>query len=224
MEVPKISAGEQLYPGGLPKGSESFWQLWFTGNSDEIDDSWSSLACSEFLRYLAFQEDPGDTYSMTDFNFDTDPQRMKFMSQIINADHPDLEAFRNEGGKLLMYQSWADAATTPLKTIDFYENVELAVGSRDETQEFFRLFMIPGMGHCGIGEGPGIDGSDDFDPLTALELWVEMGEAPESILTTKYDDDGNVLWTRPVCPYPQRAIYSGQGDIHDAANYSCGEP
>ena len=123
-----------------------------------------------------------------------------------------------------MYQSWADPATTPWKTIDFYEAVEHNIGSGEKTQQFFRLFMIPGMCHCGMQEGPGIDGGDGFDPLTALEKWVEMGEAPESILTIKYDDDGNVLWTRPICPYPQRAIYKGHGDINDAANYSCGEP
>ena len=220
---PMNSAGEQLYPGGLPLGSEPFWQLWITGNTDRHDDGLAAQICIGVLRYLAFQEDPGDTYSITDFDFDTDPERMEFMAQIIKADNPDLEAFQARGGKLLMYQSWADPVATPWKTIDFYEDVEQNVGNQRATQEFFRLFMIPGMDHCGMREGPGIDRKDGFDPLTALELWVEMGEAPESILTTKYDDDGIVLWTRPVCPYPQRAIYSGQGDIHDAANYYCGE-
>ena len=220
----KNSAGEQLYPGGLPLGSEPYWQLWITGDTDSYDDGLSARICIEVLRYLAFQEDPGDSYTLTDFNFDVDPQRMEFMAQIYNADNADLDAFRKRGGKLLMYQSWADPATTPWKTIDFYEAVEHNIGNGEKTQQFFRLFMIPGMCHCGMQEGPGIDGGDGFDPLTALEKWVEMGEAPESILTTKYDDDGNVLWTRPICPYPQRAIYKGHGDINDAANYSCGEP
>ncbi len=222
-EGPRNSAGEHLYPGGLPLGSEPFWHGWITGKTDDINDSWSGLLCIEILCYLAFQEDPGDTYSIMDFDFDSDPQQMKFMAQIINADHPDLEAYRNRGGKLLMYQSWAAPVATPWKTIDFYEEIERSVGDRETTQDFFRLFMIPGMDHCGIGEGPGIDKRDGFDPLTALENWVEKGESPESILTTKYDDDRNVLWTRPVCPYPQRPIYKGQGDIHDAANYSCAE-
>ncbi len=220
----KNSAGEQLYPGGLPLGSEPFWKIWITGNTDRHDDGYAARICIEVLRYLAFQEDPGDKYALIDFDFDADPQRMEFMAQIYNADNADLDAFRARGGKLLMYQSWADPAATPWKTIDFYESVEQNVGSRELTQQFFRLFMIPGMDHCGMQEGPGIDRRDEFDPLTALEKWVEMGEPPESILTMKYDGDGNVLWTRPICPYPQRAIYKGSGDIHDASNYECIEP
>jgi len=133
-----------------------------------------------------------------------------------------LELYRKNGGKLLMYHGWADAAVPPWTSIEYYEAVEHNVGSREETQEFFRLYMIPGMGHCGLSGDPGIN-DGGIDLLTALELWVEMGEAPQSVLTTKYDDEGRVLWTRPVCPYPQSAIYDGQGDIHDANNYTCGE-
>jgi len=184
------------------------------------DDGLVFLFARENLRYLAFQEDPGDRYSVTDFDFDNDPQRLEFMSKIKNADNPDLELYRKKGGKLLMYHGWGDAAVPPWTSIEYYEAVEHNVGNREETQAFFRLYMIPGMDHCGILEGPGItDGGVDF--LAELEKWVEMGEAPESVLTTKYDDDGNVLCTRPICPYPQRAIYKGQGDINDAANFSC---
>ncbi len=215
----KNSAGEQLYPGGVPLGSEPFWE-WIIGKTDMSDDGLVFLFARENLRYLAFQEDPGDRYSVTDFDFDNDPQRLEFMSKIKNADNPDLELFRKKGGKLLMYHGWSDAGVPPWTSIEYYEAVEHNVGNREETQAFFRLYMIPGMDHCGILEGPGItDGGVDF--LAELEKWVEMGEAPESVLTTKYDDDGNVLWTRPICPYPQRAIYKGQGDINDAANYSC---
>ena len=219
---PKDSDGEQLYPSGVPLGSEPFWQRWITGKTEEAVDNLFAQLSTDFLRYMAFQEDPGDSYNITDFDFDLDSQRLKYMAGIYNSDNPDLELYRKKGGKLLMYHGWADAAVPPWTSIEYYEAVEHNVGSREEAQEFFRLYMIPGMGHCGLSGGPGItDGGID---LSALELWVETDEPPESILTTKYDDDGNILWTRPVCPYPQRAIYSGQGDIHDAANYSCGEP
>jgi len=200
---PKNSVGEQLYPGGLPLGSEPFWQLWITGSTDRNDDGWAAQICIEVLRYLAFQEDPGDTYSIEDYDFDVDPQRTEFMAQIYNADNAELDAFRERGGKLLMYQSWADPAATPWKTIDFYEAVEYNVGSVEATQQFFRLFMIPGMDHCGGQEGPGIDRRDGFDPLTALEKWVEEGDAPESLMMTKFDPEGNVIWERPVYSYPQ---------------------
>ena len=220
---PRDSAGRQLY-AGLPLGSEPYWVRWVVGKTADGSDDFSLRHSLQFFRYMAFLEDPGLQYTLADFDFDRDPQRIEHMGQIYDVDHPDLDAFRKSGGKILMWHSWADAAPPPMETIAYYEAVEKHVGSRDRTQEFFRLFMIPGMDHCGISEGPGIDRKDGFDPLTALELWVEKGVAPGSILTTKYDDDGKVLWTRPVCPYPQRAIYTGQGDIHDAANYSCGEP
>lgn len=172
------------------------------------------------MRYFAFAEDLGEQYSLNDFDFDRDPPRLEHMAQYYDADEPDLEAFRRRSGKLLMWHGWADAIVPPLRTIEYYESVEKNVGSGEATQDFLRLFMIPGMDHCGILEGPGIsDGG--FDPLTALEKWVEYGETPTSLLTTKTDSTGAVLWTRPVCPYPQRAVYKGQGDSNDAISFEC---
>jgi hypothetical protein len=121
-------------------------------------------------------------------------------------------------------------------TIDHYQAVEELVGSRDRTQGFFRLFMLPGADHCGLAEGPGIRVARGphppgaafldagFDPLTALERWAELGEVPESLLTTKMDAESNVLWTRPACPYPQREVYRGQGDVNEAASFDCVDP
>jgi len=220
---PKNSAGEQLYSGGLPLGSEPYWHFWITGQKQIAGDDIITQLVSEFFRYLAFQEDPGENYSITDFNFDHDPQRLEFMANIINSDNPNLEEFRSRNGKMLMYHGWADAEVTPFKTIEYYEAVVQNTGSREATQEFFRLFMIPGMDHCGYLEGPGIT-ANGIDTLTALEKWVEHDEAPESLLTTKYDGDGNVLWTRPVYPYPQRAIYTGTGDVNKASSYESNKP
>jgi hypothetical protein len=137
------------------------------------------------------------------------------------VDNPDLENFRKRGGKLLMWQAWSDpGSSSPFVAMEYYEAVEAHCGGRDITQDFFRLFLIPGMGHCGGSGGPGITATG-FDPLTALERWVEHGEAPGNLLTTKTDDDGNISWTRPVCPYPRQAVYKGQGDINDASNFEC---
>jgi feruloyl esterase len=220
---PKNSAGEQLYPGGLPLGSEPFWQRWITGMTQETYDILIARGHRNFLRYMAFQKDRGDSYNIADFDFDLDPQRLEYMAGIYNADDPDLELYRKNGGKLLMYHGWADALVPPWTSIEYYEAVEQNVGSQVETQEFFRLYMIPGMDHCGLSGGPGInDGGVDL--LTALEKWVESGETPESLFTTKYNPDGSIMWTRPICPYPQRAIYNGSGDIHDASNFECIEP
>ena len=140
---------------------------------------------------------------MFDFNFDTDPPRLEFMANIINSDNPDLEAFRARNGKLLMYHGWADAIVTPWKSIEYYKEVEQRFGGREKTQDFFRLFMIPGMDHCGIGNNLGIT-DDSFDPLTALETWVEDGDAPEFLMMTKFDPEDNMIWERPVYPYPQK--------------------
>ena len=221
---PRDSEGRQLY-AGLPPGSEPYWDGRFgiTGETENSRDDFSRRHSVQFLRYMAFPEDPGDHYSVADFDFDRDPQRMEHMGQMYNVDDPDLDAFRESGGKLLMWHSWADVAPPPMETVAYYEAVEEHVGSRRTTQNFFRLFMVPGMDHCGIGEGPGIT-QNGFDPLTALERWVEQDEAPTYLLTTKTDSTGGVQWTRPICPYPQRAVYKGEGDPDEAASFECGIP
>ena len=214
------SAGEQLYPGGIPPGSEPYWWLWLTGDgagNGRLTPDFNA----EFLRFMAFQEDPGEGYTAADFDLDTDPARLDFMAAIYNSDDPDLGAFAAAGGRMLMWHGWADAIVTPYKTVAYYEAVEGVLG--DATGDTVRLFMVPGMDHCGLLPGPGIDQSG-FDPLSALERWVEAGESPDSLLATKRDADGTVLWTRPLCPYPQVARYDGSGDPDDAASFACAAP
>ena len=81
----------------------------------------------------------------------------------------------------------------------------------------YRLFMVPGMAHCGGG-----DGTSNFDMLGALERWVETKKAPEQIAASRVRN-GQTDRTRPLCPYPQVAVYSGMGSIDEAANFSCKE-
>ena len=215
----KDSSGKQLFPGGLPYGSEPFWFLWVIGKGDA--PSLNDMFCEHGLKYKLFEKDPGSTYSPMDFNFDRDPPRIEFMGKIYNATNPDLSKFKKKGGKLLMYHGWADSIVNPFYTIEYYESVVKKMGGLEETQDFFRLFMVPGMDHCSIlpGKGP-----DQFDFLTALENWVETDQAPDKIIGSQLDKDKKkVVRTRPMCPYPKAAKYKGPGSLDDAANFICAD-
>ena len=126
---------------------------------------------------------------------------------------------------MLIYHGWGDALVTPQPTVGFYEGIVKKSGGIGPTQEFARLFMVPGMDHCGIGtDGPGISDTG-IDPLTALEQWVEEGKAPDQLIATKTAaTGGQTLWRRPVCAYPKVARYSGNGDSSDAASFTCADP
>ena len=142
---------------------------------------------------------------------------------ILNATDPNLSAYRQRGGKLLQYHGWNDQLITPLNSINYYESVlsffagggQAREKTLQDVQGFYRLFMAPGMAHCGGGTGP-----NSFDMQTALEQWVERGVAPDQILATRAVS-GVVDRLRPLCPYPQVAVYKGKGDTNDAANFEC---
>ncbi len=127
----------------------------------------------------------------------------------INAINPHIEPFVKHGGKLLMYHGWADQLVGPLTSVNYYDSLSKDVRSS------VRLFMVPGMGHCGGGEGP-----NTFDMVSAIEQWVEQGTAPVRIVAS-HATGGVVDRTRPLCPYPQLAVYSGRGSIDEAANFVC---
>jgi feruloyl esterase len=219
---PKSPTGEQLYPGGIPLGSEPFWPTWLLGNG-ELPGAVMIFA-REYVRYLAFVHAPGETYQVSEYHLERDLSKARELSSTYDSASPDLSKFKEKGRKLLMYQGWADAIVTPFRTVNYYEAVEKAMDGQRATEAFFRLFMVPGMDHCGLSNaGIGID-QRGFDPLTALEQWVEMGTPPASLLATKSDRDGKALWTRPLCPYPQVATYNGSGDRKDAANWVCAKP
>ena len=197
---PKNSKGEQLYPGGIPLGSEPYWGTWVVGETENVEDNLLGIASLEFFRYMGFKEDPGESYSMLDFDFDRDPAKLEYMGNIINSDNTNLEAFEARGGKLLMHHGWADAIVTPWKTIQYYTEVEERFGGKERTQNFFRLFMIPGMDHCGIGQSLGISAAS-IDPLTTLEKWIETSNPPDSLKFTKFDNNGDMVWERKLYPF-----------------------
>ena len=144
----------------------------------------------------------------------------------------NLSPFKNRKGKIIGYQGWLDPTVLPMNTVNGYEAVQTAMGGEARTQEFYRLFMVPGMAHCGGGPGAnefGGSGSDapivdaDHDLLSALEAWAEKGKAPERIIASKVDQ-GKVVRSHPICVYPKQSRYRGAGDPGDAANFECVVP
>src|SRR5262245_924643 len=130
----------------------------------------------------------------------------------VDSVNPDLGAFKQRGGKLLLTHGWADTGITPENTIWYYDSVLDKMGSTQH--DWMRLFMAPGMGHC--GGGPGVN---TFDSIGTLETWVEKSVAPNEMLGRGADG-----FTRPLCPYPQYAEYKGTGDLKNGANWACTAP
>jgi feruloyl esterase len=137
------------------------------------------------------------------------------LAPILNATNPNLRAFQQRGGKLLQYHGWSDQLIAAQNSIDYYESVRSELGNSGRVEDFYRLFMAPGMAHCGGGPGP-----NAFDMLAVLEEWVEKGVAPEQIVAT-HSTNGVVDRSRPLCAYPKVAVYKGKGDTNDAANFAC---
>jgi hypothetical protein len=217
--------GKQLFPGYMP-GSEAVTSGLFGGGTGS---SWLNVIVSaqpsgvpadfnlaeNTMRYLVFKP-PVPGYDYKTFDFDKDPHLLDNWSKLADAKNPDLAKFKKRGGKLLMTYGWADPILQPLAGVNYYEQALSKNGS--DTKEFFRLFMVPGMSHCAGGIGP-----DRHDPMTAMIDWVEKQKAPETMVASKVVDN-KVVRTRPLCPYPQVARYSGQGSIDEAANFRCVAP
>lgn len=182
--------GRVLYPGGAPKGSEPFWPVWLSGIPGSRQPALMERFATDFLRYMAFAPDAGAEFDVREYDFDLDPPRLATMSRIYDATNPDLSGFRQRGGKLLLFHGWADPIVTPQRTLDYYAAVRDRMGGHEATAEFARLFMLPGVDHCGLLPGPGAK-SLEFDPLPALEAWVERNEAPEKLQVRWQMHDGS---------------------------------
>jgi len=191
---------------GLAYGSELNW----------TPQGWSAGAQSmglDHFRYLVY-DDP--QWPLSKFNPGNDPAKLDAgVSGQVNALNADLKPFFARAGKLLMYHGWADPQITPLNTTAYYEQVVKASGGVAKIAGNYRLFMAPGMAHCGGGEGP-----NDFDKIGTLEQWVEKGKAPDMIVAS-HAKGGAIDRTRPLCPYPQIATYKGSGSTDEAANFAC---
>lgn len=219
-----MSNGRHIFPGFEP-GSEAVMNLFGGGTGsgwmNMIVSSRPGMNSADFglaedtMRYLV-NKPPKPDYDCMTFDFDRDIHMLDDWGKLADAKDPDLSDFRKKGGKLLMSYGWADAILQPMAGVQYYEKAVAENGPG--TADFFRLFMVPGMSHCSGGTGP-----DSHDPMTAIINWVEKGKAPESIQARKVEGD-RVVRTRPLCPYPKVARYSGEGSIDDASNFRCVEP
>jgi len=220
-----ISNGKSFFPG-FALGSEAVMPALFGGGtgsgwmnvivSTQPDGKAADFNLAEnTMRYLV-NKPPKPDYDYRTFDFDRDIHMLDEWGKQADAKNPDLANFKSRGGKLIMTYGWADSILQPMMGVNYYEQA-LAKNGPD-AMDFFRLFMVPGMAHCSGGIGP-----DRNDTMTAMINWVEKGKAPESIQASRVVD-GKVVRTRPLCPYPQVARYTGQGSIDDAANFRCVKP
>jgi feruloyl esterase len=215
----KLPDGSVIYPA-QPLGGEgdaaAGWPLWINGVNPMLQLAYRVPSLrfgfgTQFFKYFVYN-DPEWDYLKYDFaNYRRDS---KLAGSMLNATDPNLDAFKKRGGKLVLYHGWSDAALSALATTKYYEQVK----ARDtSTESFARLFMLPGVAHCGAGNGP-----DRVDWYSVIDNWVDKGAAPDRIVASKVVANKTTR-TRPLCAYPLKAIYKGSGSIDDEANFSCGK-
>jgi len=166
------------------------------------------------FRYLIL-DPPQPEYDTLTFDYERAGSTVARWSRIADPKQADLSAFRQSGGKLIITYGWADQILQPQMGVQYYEQV---TANNANAGDFARLFMMPGVAHCGGGVGP-----DRNDAVTAVIDWVEKGKAPDKLIASKVANN-NVVRTRPLCPYPQVARHDGKGSIDDAASFSCVAP
>jgi feruloyl esterase len=205
------------------------WGRWILG--DAPGKSAQAIFATQFSANMVFN-DPAWDYKTFDFGRDVKTVNDR-MGKILNATDANLKAFRSRGGKLILFHGWNDPALPPLNTINYFNAVKAAMGA-EAADSFVRLYMMPGTQHCYGGPGPSYCGGlsaaqadAEHDFSTALENWVEKGTAPGRMIASKFADESDftsqVTRTRPLCPYPQTAVYKGSGSTDDAANFTCRE-
>ncbi len=194
--------GEEIFPG-LEPGSELGWAT--------LAGPQPFAAITDHFKYVVFKDPNWDWKTL---NFDSDVTLADEVdNETINATDANLKPFFGRKGKLLLYHGWADQNVAPQSTINYYKRVVDTVGGERQTADSIRLFMAPGMAHCGGGEGP-----NTFDMMSAITDWRENGHAPERIIASRTGR------TRPLCAYPQVATYKGSGSIDDARSFVCETP
>jgi len=210
--------------------------LWITGfvppDAPGTAEPWTDPASApflftlqdQFLKFFVFSDPNYNSLSFDINSADLSKARAVFNRGGAAATNPDLSSFLDRGGKLILYHGWSDPAISPLETVRYYRNVVRKQDGLFRTQQFARLFMVPGMRHCIGSGGPG---PNIFDPMPSIIDWVERGTAPDRIIATHFQDNnpgtGIITRTLPLCPYPEVAAFTG-GDVNDAANWSCKLP
>ena len=230
---------------GLTPGSELMWDRYFVGKKNPVsaDRPWAG-----FLTDMVYSDaDYLAQEKYLSFDFDKDYaalRRKKVAGESLDASwnsrSRDLEAFKQAGGKIIHYHGWDDPNIPALEAVKFFMSVVADQARRhhlapeqalEMTRQFYRLFMVAGMGHCFGGEGPSSFGQNgqrapqagaEHDTLLALERWVENGTAPAQFIASRLDSKtGNTTMTRPICPYPQSPVWDGSGNASEASSFKC---
>jgi len=204
---PKNPAGKEIFPTFEP-GSELGWGL--------LGGPQAAAVATDSFAYVVYKNPAWDWHMM---NLDSDVASIeKSYGNLIDATDPNLKPFFAHKGKLLMYHGWSDQAIAPMNSVNYYKSVVKDLGGERKASNDIRLFMVPGMAHCGGGEGP-----NTFDQVSAIQQWVEHGKPPEEMIAS-HSEKGTVDRTRPLCAYPRVARYKGTGSTDDAANFTCAMP
>jgi feruloyl esterase len=216
LTAPQVEAARKIYAGasnprthepiypGLQPGSELGW-----GQSVAAQPVGYA---SDFFKYVVFKDEKWDSKSL---NFDSDVALTDNVATGLNAVDADLTKFIARGGKLLIYHGWSDPGIPPQNAVNYYQSVLATTPDKKAARESVRAFMVPGMGHCVGGEG-----TSTFDMVAAVDRWVETKVAPTQIPASRVVGD-QVVRTRPLCAYPQTAVYKGTGSTDDASNFMC---
>ncbi len=236
----EVQTARAFYSGPLNGAGHAVYYGWMPGSEGPGRSGWSFIEAApngEPAFDGLFKWVFGAGWDWRKFDFDRDMPKVDAMlgPSVNGVMHGDVSRFRARGGKLVMYQGWADTLVAPGQTIAFYNALDKKFGTA-KAQEFARLFMAPGVMHCGGGTGPsafnsasggaGKPPSDSprDDIFGAMTNWVEAGVAPAEVIATRYVDDTpakGIAVQRPLCAYPQKAWYKGSGDTNDARNFIC---
>jgi feruloyl esterase len=256
-------SGAIIHPGNIPGSETSNPKALGLATAHGLAVYYPNTPSYDSLYKWVFNDDlnkwvsEGREWNWRKFDFDRDIETVdKVFARDVNATETDLSTFREHGGKLILYSGWADPLIPPQTTINYYNAVtktmfgDLSPESVEKAQGFARLFMAPGMWHCGFsngglpgpnaaGPGPNAFGGmlqeplSSFDPehdlLSALKEWVEKDKAPTSVIATKYKDDTykeddpqhGVVMQRPICVFPEVPRYNGTGDSNRPENFKC---
>jgi feruloyl esterase len=238
----QVSAVRKIYEGPKnPRTGEQIIAGYSPGSESPIGDSWAH----GWKMYITDRDEPmridfwkswvfnDPKWDWRKFDYDRDVAYAETKLGAVNAGSADLSAFGARGGKILMYSGWADPIGPPMDAVNYYMRVEKTMGGRQQTESFFRLFMFPGMAHCGGGPGPNSFGGfgptasppeiktdPEHDVLNAVVLWVEKGVAPDHIVASHVTND-KIDRTRPICSYPKVARWNGIGSSDDARSFTC---
>jgi hypothetical protein len=212
---------------GAPTGPRLYYGLEpgapFSSNANTSSTAILPMSIAETWFQDWLEQNPN--FNVLTINYSMYQQLVAFSEEswtsIIASDNPDLSAFAAHGGKIIFTHGWADQVIPSMDTVNYYNEVlqdPVNGGSRKAVEDFARLFMVPGMGHCG---GTGAGGPNLFDAFDAVVDWRETGVAPTQIIASLENATGQTVETRPLCPYPQVASYTGTGSTNDATSFVC---